>query len=264
MNRLFLVTVLIDFALAIKKLKLIVNFFNTVNTQYLTITRDKFLNSINSFNRLLRSFPNLMKYLRKNIKTNILKDLSNNISETLKKGLIKEAGGNIIFKNGIDSEKEFKAIIKDIVTNDKFLQLKDFRHHNSSIFDHVKSVAYITYRYCRNKKLDERSATRGALLHDFFLYDWRTGLDKKGNYNKGHIYLHPKMALENSEKEFNLNDIERDIILNHMWPLSPSLPKYKETFIVTFIDKYISSKEFLEFIAARAKSSSTVKKHLKK
>jgi uncharacterized membrane protein len=262
-NRLLLVIFLIDFALALKNLKLIITFFNTVNTQYLTITRDKFQKSVHSFNRLLRSFPNLMTYLKTNIKINILKDFSNNISEVLRKGLLKEAGGAIVFENGNGSENEFNKIIEDIIKNEKFLQLKDFRHHNSTIFDHAKSVAYITYRYCRNKKVDKISATRGALLHDFFLYDWRTGLDKRGNHNKGHIYLHPRMALENSEKEFNLNDIERDIILNHMWPLSPSMPKYKETFIVSFIDKYISSKEFIEVIATKAKPSSTVKKRLK-
>jgi len=71
-------------------------------------------------------------------------------------------------------------------------------------------------------------------------------------------YLHARMAVENSEKEFTLNDIERDIIRNHMWPLSPSIPKYRETFIVSIIDKYVSSREFLNHIAGKKGKSSVV------
>ena len=63
---------------------------------------------------------------------------------------------------------------------------------------------------------------------------------------KYHGIEHPKIALQNAEKYFRLNDIERDIIVKHMWPLTLVPPKYKESFIVTFADKYLSSKEFFD------------------
>jgi len=70
-------------------------------------------------------------------------------------------------------ESEFYQLIKDICEHDEFLKLKNYYHHNSSIYDHVMDVAYLSYRTCKFLNLDYSSATRGALLHDFFLYDWR-------------------------------------------------------------------------------------------
>ena len=40
---------------------------------------------------------------------------------------------------------------------------------------------------------------------------------------------------------------EKDIILKHMWPVTFSTPKYLETFIVTFVDKYCAIKEFSNY-----------------
>ncbi|NTW07521.1 MAG: HAD family hydrolase, partial [Syntrophaceae bacterium] len=38
---------------------------------------------------------------------------------------------------------------------------------------------------------------------------------------------------------------EADIIQKHMWPLTLVPPKYKESFIVSFADKYLASREYL-------------------
>jgi uncharacterized protein len=47
-------------------------------------------------------------------------------------------------------------------------------------------------------------------------------------------------------KHFELNDIEKDIIVKHMWPLTFIPPKYQESLVVTFADKYVSSREFID------------------
>ena len=47
-------------------------------------------------------------------------------------------------------------------------------------------------------------------------------------------------------KHFELNEVEKDIIVKHMWPLTFIPPKYQESFVVTFADKYVSSKEFID------------------
>lgn len=78
------------------------------------------------------------------------------------------------------------------------------------------------------------------MLHDLFLYNWR----KKENGRKGlHAFTHPRTALKNASSLFSLNDMEVDIILKHMWPLTFTFPRYKESFIVTFVDKYCALEE---------------------
>jgi uncharacterized protein len=106
-------------------------------------------------------------------------------------------------------------------------------------------VAYFSYRISKYFKLDYRSAARGALLHDFFLYDWRNHDAPDLPREKFHGLAHPAIAVANAKKYFSINEIEEDIIKRHMWPLTLVPPKYKESYIVSFADKYLSSKEFI-------------------
>ena len=87
-------------------------------------------------------------------------------------------------------------------------------------------------------RIEEKSLVRGALLHDYFLYDWHTGGDKL------HGLHHAARALENAEKDFDLGDIERDIIKRHMFPLNIRPPKYRESWIVCLADKICAANEF--------------------
>ena len=59
------------------------------------------------------------------------------------------------------------------------------------------------------------------------------------NGRKGlHAFTHPKTAYENANKLFILNDMEKDIIIKHMWPINIfAIPKYRESFVLTLIDK---------------------------
>ena len=41
-------------------------------------------------------------------------------------------------------------------------------------------------------------------------------------------------------------NLEKDIILKHMWPLNIELPKYKETCVIVFTDKICCIKEFFK------------------
>ena len=36
---------------------------------------------------------------------------------------------------------------------------------------------------------------------------------------------------------------EKDMIIKHMWPVTLALPRYKETFLMIFIDKYFAVEE---------------------
>lgn len=142
------------------------------------------------------------------------------------------------------TNEEFKNIIKDIVSNETVQSLHLYKHHyGSNRYEHSISVAYYSYKICKFLGLDHVSVSRAGLLHDLFLYDCENPETRPQN----HITSHPKIALENAQKLFLLNNIEKDIILKHMWPVTFSVPKYLETFIVTFVDKYCALKEWSNY-----------------
>ncbi|MDF1495499.1 HD domain-containing protein [Caproiciproducens sp. CPB-2] len=122
------------------------------------------------------------------------------------------------------------------------------QHANVSCLEHSISVAYYSYWLCRklNLNVDCRSIIRGALLHDFFLYDWHVTKNPKGL----HGFKHPLTALENAEEHFSLNDCEKEIIVRHMWPLTLTPPKCREALIVSLSDKFCSIIEILRIYPA--------------
>lgn len=152
----------------------------------------------------------------------------------------------------IDREEFFK-IIEPILSNETVQQMKNYKQHcNTSCYSHCLHVAFYSYVICKKLGLDYVSVSRAAMLHDLFLYDWRTGYRDKEFYGM-HAFTHPKIALRNSQELFALNSKEQDIILKHMWPVTFSLPKYKESYIVTFIDKFSAIKESFLFLCSQLK-----------
>jgi len=207
--------------------------------KYSTLSSQESQKIIASFKRILEAFPHLNEYLNLNLSENI-KAKVNNV-----KGKLSDAIESILNEKKA-VEHEYNNIVADILNHDVFQQLQNFFHHNSSIYEHAKVVSYVSYKICKFLKLDYISAARGGLLHDFFLYDWRDHHEPDLAKEKYHGLEHPKIALDNSMKHFELNDIEKDIIVKHMWPLTFVPPKYQESFVVTFADKYVSSKEFID------------------
>lgn len=149
------------------------------------------------------------------------------------------------------NNEEFNSIIQDIVQNDTVQQMKNYRQHfETTCFDHCQTVSYYAYKMCKFFKCDYKSAARAGMLHDLFLYDWR----KPRPDGKGwHAYRHPRTALNNAMKIFDLNKIEQDAILKHMWPLTIPLPRYKESFIITLADKYATFLENIEHLSNKKK-----------
>ena len=139
---------------------------------------------------------------------------------------------------------EFKEILSDILSNETVKQIHNYIQHGEiSCYTHCYYVAYYTYLICKKLKLDYKSAVRGAMLHDLFLYDWHTTSPADINEKGVHAWAHPRIALKNASKIFNLNDTEKDIIRNHMWPVTLKFPKTKEAFIVSCMDKYSATAE---------------------
>ena len=137
----------------------------------------------------------------------------------------------------------FYENVIELLKHEKYREMKNYiQHGNTSTYIHCITVAYYSYAVSKKLrlKLDMKSVIRGALLHDFYLYDWHIP-DKS---HKLHGFVHPSFALKNSGKYFKLNKIEEDIIEKHMWPLTLTrVPRFREAFLVCFIDKYCSLAE---------------------
>ena len=85
---------------------------------------------------------------------------------------------------------------------------------------------------------DAKSTARGGLLHDFFYYDWRVT-----KFNKSHAWVHPRIAVRNARKLVNLNKKKRILFSSICGGATIAPPKYKESYIVTMVDKYWAVKE---------------------
>lgn len=130
--------------------------------------------------------------------------------------------------------KEFNYIITDIINNEEFQKLKKITHHGITRFNHSLRVSYYTFLISKKLKLNYIDATRAALLHDFFIDETSEMKTKKA------LKEHPKIALENSKKYFDISRMQEDIILKHMYPITTKMPKYKESWLVDIVDDIAS------------------------
>lgn len=163
--------------------------------------------------------------------------------------------------------KKLKEHAADILSSEKFQGTRMHIQHGSiPVHRHSIDVAKQSLIISKGLKLNvnERELVRGALLHDYFLYDWH---NTKLEGGKLHGFYHPGIALKNAKKDYSLTDREKDIIKKHMWPLTLYIPKYKESWVVTMADKYCSTLETLkirrgaarQYISRKLKSNEKAK-----
>ena len=142
-------------------------------------------------------------------------------------------------------KKEFIKILRELLETDQIYEMRNYiQHGNTSTFNHCLVVAYYSYLISRHLPVpyDARSIIRGAMLHDFYLYDWHV----PEKWHKLHGFVHADFALNNARNYFQLNSIEEDIIAKHMWPLTlRKVPIYKEAILVNLVDKICSLKRDL-------------------
>ena len=139
----------------------------------------------------------------------------------------------------IRKDKEYKKIVKDIFRNVEFKKLCNIEHHGISRMEHSIKISYYSYRIAKKLGMDYVSVARGGLLHDFFL----DGDERNRKRKFLDTFVHPKKALSTSINYFNVNEIEKNIIVSHMFPIYLSLPKYKESILVNLVDKVIGGFE---------------------
>lgn len=140
----------------------------------------------------------------------------------------------------------YKEYASDILKSENFKSTRNYIQHGSmSVHNHCMDVARKSIAISKFFRIpcNERDLIRGALLHDYFLYDWHN--KNRENYQFFHGFYHPGIALKNASKEYKLTPREQDIIKKHMWPLTVSPPRCREAWIVTTADKYCSLLETL-------------------
>ena len=136
---------------------------------------------------------------------------------------LRQYGGDILRSHGMAQEKRF------------------LQHGTVSVYEHSVAVALMCLQLARllHLRTNTRSLVRGALLHDYFLYDWH----EKDASHKWHGFSHAQTALKNARKDFELGEIEQDVIQKHMFPLNLQPPKYKESALVCIADKLSALEE---------------------
>lgn len=138
----------------------------------------------------------------------------------------------------------FASIAEEIINSDKYQSLKDENHHGLSRYDHSLRVAKNTYRLSKKFKMDYVSATRGALLHDYF-----TNEEYRNTKGMKKYSMHPVIALNNAIREYELNPIEENVIVSHMYPMGKTKPNCKESWLVSSVDKGVAIYECVRFKA---------------
>lgn len=138
-------------------------------------------------------------------------------------------------------EEELRRYAWDILHSENFDSSKrNMQHGTISVKEHSIQVARqsVLLSDLLGIKHNRKDLVRGALLHDYFLYDWHQ-IDKE-NPHRLHGFHHPARALKNAQREYDLTDRQKEIIKKHMWPLTIVPPMCREAWLVTAADKYCS------------------------
>ena len=79
------------------------------------------------------------------------------------------------------------------------------QHGKVSVYAHCVSVADTACVLAEtlHLRVNERALIRGALLHDYFLYDWHD----KANGHHWHGFTHPGTALHNASEDWKLTPV---------------------------------------------------------
>lgn len=145
----------------------------------------------------------------------------------------------------LEKEVIFREVLSEVRRTSRFDETENFiQHGKTTVKMHSIAVAY-TALYISHKlgaDVNDAELVRGALLHDYFLYDWH----ERTIPNMIHGYTHPGKALKQAEIDFDLSRIERDMIKHHMFPLTIIPPKTKEGFILCLADKLVASRETIK------------------
>lgn len=135
---------------------------------------------------------------------------------------------------------EFYEIIEPLLIQSEMQKRKEYPHHiNESVYAHVLRVAFDCYKIGKKLHMDYKSLAIAGILHDFYEKPWQYSNEKKPLLQK-HAFTHAKEAVLNSKKYFGTEIVTpkvESIMITHMFPLNKKIPRSKEAWLLTLIDK---------------------------
>lgn len=138
---------------------------------------------------------------------------------------------------------EYINLTNDLLSDELVESMKNYRHHqDTNTHFHSVYVSYTVMKMCNALNvINTREIVRASLLHDFYLYQWYT--EKHDEY---HIWYHPKEAVKNIEEHFGkLTEVQKNMILSHMFPTCVEFPKSKGAWLLTLADKKCATEDYI-------------------
>lgn len=161
--------------------------------------------------------------------------------------------------------KERKQALEEIyqtLFNDEKIQKMKLvpMHRGSNCYYHSFKVAKLAINHALNhKNVDLEVVLIGAILHDYYLYDWRVEKDKKMH----HLSRHPYLAAEYAKRDFEISERVAKIIKSHMWPVNiKEFPNSKEARILSIADKMVATSEMMTSKRYKMKNEKKYLKHI--
>lgn len=139
----------------------------------------------------------------------------------------------------LEEKKRLEDIYQAFLNDEKILRMKDISmHRGSNCYEHSFKVAKKAIKKSLNRKdVNLEVVLLGAILHDYYLYDWRKDRSKLKKHGKNH----PEIAINNATKDFDISEDVKKVIKSHMWPINiKDYPKSKEAKIVSISDKAVT------------------------
>lgn len=110
--------------------------------------------------------------------------------------------------------EQLYAIVEKYDHHPDVQRMREYIQHGSvTTYQHCKNVALVSFWLNRRLHLhaDETSLAVGALLHDFYLYDWHTTGTFHGlrRLFEMHGFSHPGYACVNAKRVFSITTRNR-------------------------------------------------------
>lgn len=153
-----------------------------------------------------------------------------------------------------EEKEKLESIYQSFLHDKKILRMKEIKtHRGSNCYEHTFKVVKRAMHHVEissKKNINPEIVLVGAILHDYYLYDWRVDRSKRKGHGKNHV----QRALENASKDFNISPEVKEVIGTHMWPINiKNYPKSREAKIVSISDKMVALCESLTSIRYKEK-----------
>ena len=132
----------------------------------------------------------------------------------------------------------------ELESEGRFAMTRRFVQHGGvTVYEHCVRVAVLSCRLAAalGWEVDLGALVRGALRPGHPLYAWH---EQDGSHRR-HGLTRPRAALNNACADWELSPRERNIILRHMFPLTPVPPACREGWLVCMADKICAVHEMI-------------------